>query len=145
MKTSNPSLERAVPAAVPFRSNILIVDDRPANLIALEAVLDPLGQRLVRAASGEEALQRLREEDYAVILMDIRMPGMDGLKTTELIKQSDRSARVPIIFLTAVALERSDLVGAYALGAVDFILKPFDSDILRSKVSVIVDLYLKEQ
>src|SRR5579872_5313827 len=117
MKTSNPSLERVAPAAVPFYANILIVDDRPANLIALEAVLDPLGQRVVRAMSGEEALQRLSQEDYAVILMDIRMPGMDGLKTTELIKRSERSARVPIIFLTAVALDRSDLVGAYALGA----------------------------
>src|ERR1700726_1660333 len=90
------------------QASILLVDDRPANLIALEAVLDPLGQRLVRAMSGEEALQRLREEDYAVILMDIRMPGMDGLKTTELIKHTERSARVPIIFLTAVALEKSD-------------------------------------
>ena len=113
--------------------------------MALEAVLEPLGQRLVRAMSGEQALQRLQEEDYAVILMDIRMPGMDGLKTTELIKQSDRSARVPIIFITAVGLERSELVDAYALGAVDFILKPFDRDILRSKVAVFIDLYLKEQ
>jgi PAS domain S-box-containing protein len=145
MKTNHPPLERAAPVAAPFRSNILIVDDRPANLIALEAALEPLGQRLVRAVSGEEALRRLREEDFAVILMDIRMPGMDGLRTTELIKQTDRSARVPIIFITAVALERSDLVGAYARGAVDFILKPFDPDILKSKVSVFVDLYLKEQ
>jgi PAS domain S-box-containing protein len=126
-------------------ASILLVDDRPSNLLALEAILDPLEQRLVRANSGEEALKAICEEDFAVILMDVRMPGMDGLRAVELIKQREQSARIPIILLTAVSIDSSDIAGGYALGAVDFILKPFDPEILRSKISVFVDLYLKEQ
>ena len=126
-------------------ASILMVDDRPANLVALEAILDPLGAQLVRANSGEEALKAIEEGDFAVILMDVRMPGMDGLRAIELIKQREESAKIPIILLTAVSIDTSDITGGYALGAVDFILKPFDPVILRSKVSVFVDLYLKEQ
>jgi PAS domain S-box-containing protein len=126
-------------------ASILLVDDRASNLLALEAVLKPLGQKLVRASSGEEALKRIYAEDFAVILMDVRMPGMDGLRAMELIKQREESAYIPIIFLTAAALDSSDVAGGYARGAVDFLLKPFDPDILRSKVAVFVDLYLKEQ
>ncbi len=126
-------------------ASILLVDDRPANLVALEAILDPLEARLVKANSGEEALQKITEHDFAVILMDVRMPGMDGLRAIELIKQREESARIPIILLTAVSIDSSDISGGYALGAVDFILKPFDPVILRSKISVFVDLYLKEQ
>src|ERR1700681_3813964 len=132
-------------ASAKAQASILLVDDRPANLLALEAILDPLGQRLVRAVSGEEALQHVSEGDFAVILMDVRMPGMDGLRAIELIKEREESARIPIILLTAVSIDTSDIHGGYALGAVDFILKPFDPEILRSKVSVFVDLYLKEQ
>jgi PAS domain S-box-containing protein len=126
-------------------ASILLVDDRPSNLLALEAILDPLEQRLVKANSGEEALAKVNEEDFAVILMDVRMPGMDGLRAIELIKQREESARIPIILLTAVSIDSADIAGGYALGAVDFILKPFDPVILRSKVNVFVDLYLKEQ
>jgi PAS domain S-box-containing protein len=122
-----------------------MVDDRPANLVALEAILEPLGANLVRASSGEEALKSVEEGDFAVILMDVRMPGMDGLRAIELIKQREESARIPIILLTAVSIDTSDVAGGYERGAVDFILKPFDPVILRSKVSVFVDLYLKEQ
>jgi PAS domain S-box-containing protein len=132
-------------ASAEAQASILLVDDRPANLLALEAILDPLGQRLVRAVSGEEALKHVSEEDFAVILMDVRMPGMDGLRAVELIKQREQSASIPIILLTAVSLESSDVVSGYARGVVDFLLKPFDPEILRSKVSVFLDLYLKEQ
>lgn len=128
-----------------MKAGILLVDDRPANLLALEAILDPLDQHLVRASSGEEALQKLECEEFAVILMDVRMPGMDGLRTAEVISQRERAARVPIIFLTAVPIGNADVVSGYARGAVDFLLKPFDPEILRSKVSVFVDLYQKEQ
>lgn len=131
--------------AADANASILLVDDRAANLVALEAILDSLEARLVKASSGEEALKRVSEEDFAVILMDVRMPGMDGLRAIELIKQREDSARIPIILLTAVSIDSSDISGGYALGAVDFILKPFDPVILRSKVSVFVDLYLKEQ
>jgi len=141
---SGSSVAKRIGPAEPTAS-ILMVDDRPANLLALEAILDPLEQRLVKVDSGEEALKKIREEDFAVILMDVRMPGMDGLRTIELIKQREESARIPIILLTAVSIDSSDIAGGYALGAVDFILKPLDAEILRSKVSVFVDLYLKEQ
>ena len=127
------------------KANILLVDDRPANLLALEAILDPLDQRLVRATSGEEALEKLADEEFAVILMDVRMPGMDGLRTAEVICQRESAARVPIIFLTAVPIGNADVASGYARGAVDFLLKPFDPEILRSKVSVFVDLHQKEQ
>ena len=142
MKAGTSTIRRIGPAEA--TASILLVDDRPANLLALEAILDPLEQRLVKANSGEEALKRIREEDFAVILMDVRMPEMDGLRAIELIKQREESARIPIILLSAVAIDSSDIAGGYALGAVDFILKPFEPEILRSKVSVFVDLYLKE-
>jgi len=128
-----------------MKASILLVDDRPANLLALEAILDSLDQHLVRATSGEEALEKLQEQEFAVILMDVRMPGMDGLRTAEVISQRESAARVPIIFLTAVPIANADVVSGYARGAVDFLLKPFDPEILRSKVSVFVDLYQKEQ
>src|SRR5258708_10185836 len=139
-----PRAER-IPAGSGVRANILLVDDRPANLLALEAILDPLEQRLVRATSGEEALEKLQDEEFALILMDVRMPGMDGLRTAEVICQRESAARIPIIFLTAVPIGNSDVASGYARGAVDFLLKPFDPEILRSKVSVFVDLPQKEQ
>jgi PAS domain S-box-containing protein len=142
MKVGSSPARRIRPAEA--TASILLVDDRPANLLALEAILDPLEQRLVKANSGEEALKHIREEDFAVILMDVRMPEMDGLRAIELIKQREESARIPIILLSAVSIDSSDIAGGYARGAVDFMLKPFEPDILRSKVSVFVDLYLKE-
>jgi PAS domain S-box-containing protein len=126
-------------------AHILMVDDRPANLLSLVGILEPLGQILVQASSGEEALRQVLEHDFAVILMDLRMPGLDGMKTAQLIRQRERSAQVPIIFLTAVAIETADIMLAYKEGAVDFLLKPFEPEILRSKVKVFVDLYHKEE
>src|SRR5438552_14126160 len=121
---------------------ILIVDDRPANLLSLRSILDPLGQKIMHAKSGDEALRQVLSNDFAVILMDVRMPGLDGIKTAQLIRQRGRSAHVPIIFLTAVSIESPDIIKAYEEGAVDFLLKPFEPAILRSKVKVFVDLYL---
>ncbi|MBJ6763450.1 PAS domain S-box protein [Myxococcaceae bacterium JPH2] len=132
------------PPAVP-RASILLVDDHPSNLLALEAILEPLGQDLVRATSGEEALKHLLHRDFAVILMDVQMPGMDGFQTATLIKQRARTRTTPIIFLTALSRDAEHVFKGYAHGAVDYLLKPFDPEILRSKVSVFVDLFLKEQ
>ena len=126
-------------------ASILLVDDRPANLLALEAVLEPMLQKLVRASSGEEALERIAETDFAVILMDVRMPKMDGLRVLELMNQREKAARVPVILLTAVGLDAGEIARGYERGAVDLLLKPFDPSILRSKVAVFVDLFLKEQ
>jgi PAS domain S-box-containing protein len=145
IKTQQASQVERIPGGAATKASILLVDDRPANLLALEAILDPLDQRLVRAASGEEAIQKLEDEEFAVILMDVRMPGMDGLRTAEVISQRESAARVPIIFLTAVPIGNADVASGYARGAVDFLLKPFDPEILRSKVSVFVDLHQKEQ
>jgi PAS domain S-box-containing protein len=126
-------------------ANILMVDDRPANVLALEAILRPLGHNLVAASSGEEALKRLLEKDYAVILMDVQMPGLDGYQTVQMIKQRERSRQVPIIFITAIYKDPEHVLKGYAQGAVDYLLKPFDPYVLRSKVSVFVDLFLKEE
>jgi len=121
--------------------NILIVDDLPANLLALEAVLGPFGYTLIRAQSGEEALERARERDFAVILLDVRMRGLDGLETASLIKRSQRNRTVPIIFLTADAPPDTVTTAAYAQGAADFLIKPFSPEVLRSKVRVFADLF----
>jgi PAS domain S-box-containing protein len=145
MKLQEASHIERIPAGAGIKASILLVDDRPANLLALEAILDSLNLHLVRAMSGEEALEKLQGEEFAVILMDVRMPGMDGLRTAEVISQRESAARIPIIFLTAVPIANADVVSGYARGAVDFLLKPFDPEILRSKVSVFVDLYQKEQ
>lgn len=121
--------------------NILLVDDRLSNLIALEAMLDTLGQNLVRANSGAEALLALLERDFAVILLDVQMGGMDGFETADLIKQRERSKATPIIFVTAIHRDTQHLYRGYATGAVDYLFKPLVPDILRAKVSVFVDLY----
>jgi PAS domain S-box-containing protein len=119
---------------------ILLVDDRTENLRALEAVLAPLGYPLVTASSGGEALRLLLERDFALILLDVRMPGMDGLETARLIKGRARSAEVPIVFLTAARDEVEDIIRGYGVGAVDYVLKPFEPDLLRSKVAVFAQL-----
>jgi diguanylate cyclase (GGDEF)-like protein len=136
---------RSVPAPEPElpRVSVLLVDDRAENLFALEVSLEPLGQRLVRARSGDEALRAVLDEQFAVILMDIRMPGLDGFETMALLKQRERSRHVPIIFLTAFA-EQLDNVRSYASGAVDYLLKPLEPEALRSKVSVFVTLRQNE-
>jgi PAS domain S-box-containing protein len=125
------------------QASVLLVDDQTENLLALEAVLKPLGLNTVRATSGEQALRRLLEEDFAAILLDVQMPGMDGFETAEYIKQRERTQHIPIIFLTAIDKERQQVFRGYSVGAVDYLFKPFDPDVLRSKVQIFVDLYEK--
>ncbi|MNS13083.1 Non-motile and phage-resistance protein [compost metagenome] len=122
---------------------ILLVDDRPENLLALEAILDGHGYHLVRATSGEEALKQVLRHDFAVILLDVQMPGMSGFETAELIKRRDKSRHVPIIFLTAISKDDQYVFAGYAAGAVDYLFKPFNPDILRTKVAVFVELWEK--
>jgi CheY-like chemotaxis protein len=124
---------------------ILIVDDRAENLLALEAILDRLGQKIVRAHSGDEALRLLLTHDFAVILLDVQMPGIDGFETARLIKSRERTRYIPIIFLTAISKDEEYIFEGYSVGAVDYMTKPFKPDILRSKVSVFVDLYQKQR
>lgn len=124
------------------QASILLVDDVPANLVALEAILEPLGQRLVKASNGPDALKAVLEHDFACILLDVQMQGMSGWETADLIKQRKRSRYTPILFLTAISREEVHVARGYQHGAVDYLLKPFDPDILRSKVAVFVDLYL---
>jgi PAS domain S-box-containing protein len=119
---------------------ILIVDDRQENLNALDGVLTPLGYPLIAARSGHEALRLLLEHDVALILLDVRMPDLDGLETAELIKGRARTRDVPIVFLTAANDDISDILRGYGVGAVDYVLKPFDPDLLRSKVAVFAEL-----
>ena len=125
--------------------SILLVDDRPENLLALEAILEPLGQHLVRALSGDEALKKVLIHDFAVILLDVQMPGINGFETAKLIKSRERSRYIPIIFLTAINKEDAYVFEGYSVGAVDYLFKPFQPDILRSKVAVFVDLYQKQR
>src|SRR6185436_20883705 len=103
--------------------NILLVDDRKENLLALEAILSPLGYNIVKAKSGQEALKCLLRQDFAVILLDVHMPGIDGFETAELIRGRERSQGTPIIFLTAVNTSETHVSRGYALGAVDYLLK----------------------
>lgn len=125
--------------------NILLVDDQPANLLSLEAVLENLGQNLVRANSGEEALRQLIQKDFAVILLDVLMPGMNGFETAALIRERDRSRNMPIIFLTAGGKTETEMFKGYAVGAVDYLLKPIRPAVLRSKVMILIDLYRKTE
>ena len=120
--------------------DILLVDDRPDKLLALEAVLEDLGQNVVRAYSGREALRHVLLQEFAVILLDVNMPGMDGFETAELIRQRKNSEHVPIIFITAFGDEMLAARG-YSLGAVDYILTPIVPDVLRTKVRVFIELY----
>lgn len=121
-------------------ASILLVDDDPNGLVALQAVLRPLGQRLVPVSSGEAALRSLLREEFAVVLLDVQMPGLDGLETARYINARARTRHIPIIFLTAHAADVEQVFRAYAAGAVDFVVKPCDPDVLRSKVSVFVEL-----
>jgi serine phosphatase RsbU (regulator of sigma subunit)/CheY-like chemotaxis protein len=124
---------------------LLLVDDRRENLVALEAILTPLGHRLVLAQSGEEALKHLLTDDFALILLDVMMPGMDGFETAARVKQRERTKDIPIIFLTALTDDVANAMRGFSSGAVDFITKPFESWMLLAKVSVFVDLYRKNR
>jgi signal transduction histidine kinase len=123
--------------------NLLLVDDRPENLLALEAALEPLGQNLIKANSGEEALRLLLREEFAVILLDVQMPIMDGFETAIQIKQREKTKDIPIIFLTAISREPHHALRGYSTGAVDYVSKPFDPWVLRAKVAVFIDLFEK--
>ena len=127
------------------RVNILLVDDQPANLMALEAMLQGLGQNLVKAESGREALKWLLTHDFAVILLDVKMPDMDGFETAALIRDRDKSRDTPIIFLTAADKTHTEAVRGYAVGAVDYLVKPVVPEFVRSKVSVFVELAKKSE
>jgi CheY-like chemotaxis protein len=121
----------------------LLVDDRRENLVALEAILQGLAVETVAVTSGEEALKRLLVDDFAVILLDASMPTMDGFETATHIKQRERTRHIPIIFLTALDYDARLAFRGYQIGAVDFITKPFDPWVLRSKVAVFIDLWQK--
>jgi len=125
--------------------DILIVDDNPNNLLALEAILANINGRFVKASSGAEALKCLLNQDFALIILDIQMPDMDGFETAEMIRGRERSRRIPIIFLTAFNRSDTQVYKGYALGAVDFLFKPVFPEVLRSKVHVFVDLFRKTE
>jgi PAS domain S-box-containing protein len=127
------------------RASVLLVDDRRENLLALEAILEPLGLITASVTSGTDALKELLLGDFACILLDVQMPGIDGFELAELIKQRERSAHIPILFLTALSQEERHVFRGYSAGAVDYMFKPVDPDILRSKVSVFVELWEKNR
>jgi signal transduction histidine kinase len=126
-----------------WQGEILLVDDDATNLLALQALLEPLGQAVLRARSGKEALRLVLEHDPSVIVLDVRMPGMDGFETARRIRARERSRHVPIIFLTGVSTETASAFRGYEVGAVDYLMKPVVPDVLRSKVSVFVELHRK--
>src|ERR1019366_4206537 len=135
MTNRAPVLEQSAPDRV----KILLVDDSPENLVSLEATLEVLGQELVLANAGTEALRHLLEDDFAAILLDVKMPELDGFQTAELIRSRRRSLHTPILFLTGYKSDEH-LFRGYDLGAVDFLFKPIVPEILRSKVAVFVEL-----
>ncbi|MCQ8831499.1 response regulator [Streptomyces malaysiensis] len=132
-------------AATSEKAGILIVDDMEENLIALEAVLGPLEQQLVRARSGEEALKAMLRQDFAVVLLDVLMPGMDGFETAANIKRLDQTKDVPIILLTGTDADSDYAYRGYAIGAADFLTKPFDPWLLRTKVNVFLEMHRKNR
>lgn len=121
---------------------VLAVDDRRENLLALQAILEGLSIEVVSVTNGEDALKQLLVKDFALILLDARMPGMDGFETARHVKQRERTRHIPILFLTAADYDAHMAFRGYQAGAVDYITKPFDPWVLRSKVAVFVDLYL---
>lgn len=129
----------------PIRASILVVDDEEANLVAMRTVLEELGQPVVCARSGEDALRLLLDQEFALILLDVLMPGMDGYETATVIRSRQKTRHVPIIFLSAMDRDQSHLYRGYSAGAVDFVFKPVEAQILRSKVSVFVELHIKIQ
>src|SRR5262245_59190600 len=144
---SQPAVaQRAVEGAAPAaKAKILLVDDEPKSLYALDQLLAPLGDELITAQSGEEALKHALKHDFAVILLDVRMPGIDGFETAQMIRGRERSRLTPIIFLTAAADEMTSMFRGYEVGAVDFLMKPVVPEVLLSKVSVFVELHRKTE
>jgi signal transduction histidine kinase len=146
-EAENASPPPGIPASPPAddRVNILLVDDQPANLVALEAMLQGLGQNLIKAESGREALKWLLTHEFAVILLDVKMPDMDGFETATLIRDRDKSRHTPILFLTAADKSENHAVRGYAVGAVDYLVKPVVPEFVRSKVAVFVELAKKSE
>jgi len=140
MQLSSP-LAGATEVAVSAPVSVLIVDDRPENLLALEAVLEPLGETLILAGSGSDALAQTLIHDFALILLDVAMPDMDGFETARRIRSGHGSANTPIIFVTAQNPDERLILRGYAAGAVDYLFKPLTPEVVRSKVSVFCDLY----
>jgi diguanylate cyclase (GGDEF)-like protein len=127
------------------KTPILIVDDRKENLLTLESLLDSPDLQLVRAASGNEALAKILDYEFALILMDVRMPGMDGYETAELMRGSTRSRSIPIIFVTAARMDREHMFKGYDSGAVDYLFKPLEPQILKRKVGIFLEMHLQRQ
>jgi len=125
--------------------NILLVDDRKDKLLALNAILTPLNQNIIEAHSGKEALRHLLQTEFAVILMDVSMPGMDGFETASLIRKRPATEHTPIIFVTSIGNSPNQMYQGYSLGAVDYILTPIVPEVLRAKVSVFVELWRKTE
>src|SRR5262249_29633382 len=130
---------------VPLKARILVVDDEPYNRYAFSKVLEDLDEEVVLASSGEEALRYLLHNDCAVILLDVTMPELDGYETATLIRKRERSRQIPIIFISAIRRNDEHIPKAYTLGAADYVFKRVDPVILRSKISVFVDLYKKSE
>src|SRR3954466_10683614 len=139
--TIPPQLSGGPDDAVP----ILVVDDQPANLDALEASLAQSGCRFVLARSADEALLALLDQDFAAIVLDVMMPGMSGFDLSTMIKRRERTKQVPILFLTARMLDKQDEIRGYQVGAVDYLTKPLDPQILRAKIAVFVELFRKRR
>ena len=126
------------------KANVLLVDDKAENLLALESILDELGQNLVRAASAHEALRHLLLEDFALILLDVQMPGLSGFELAELIRERERTQHTPIIFISAESVQEQNIFKGYSLGAVDYLTKPVEPEILKSKVRFFSKLFLQQ-
>jgi signal transduction histidine kinase len=144
-RAARASVEPILAANVPIQPKILLVDDRHENLSALEALMGDLHATTVRASSGPEALERLLEDDYALILMDVLMPGMDGFETATLVHRRRRSRATPIVFLTAHGVDPASILRGYKAGAVDYLQKPIVPEILQAKVAIFLELYQKTE
>jgi CheY-like chemotaxis protein len=127
------------------QANVLVADDHPENIFALREILESLGHNVVGATSGEEVLRALLHDEFAVILLDVRMPTMDGYETANAIKAREKTRHVPIIFLTAVNQDPGDVVLGYSAGAIDYLTKPVEPWLLRAKVAAFVNLYLEQK
>ena len=124
-----------------FRASVLIVDDVPANLLAMGAVLKPLGTRILKAQSGNEALQLVQHEPIAVALLDVQMPQMDGFQLADALRKLEQGQEIPIVFVTAIYRDEEYIRRGYMAGAADYITKPFDADVVRARVKAFVELF----
>src|SRR5262249_3332307 len=139
------SARRAQMTSADEKVNILLVDDQSANLLALESILSESGQSLVKAESGAAALKALLDREFAVILLDVQMPDLTGFETASLVRERDKSRDTPIIFLTALSRNETNVFRGYELGAVDYIFKPFHPEVLKAKINVFVELFRKRE